>query len=139
MDIWVTYCKRKSKCEHCGEMILAGEPITVGKNWRTHGANTKWCFSHRWHPKCWLEQAMIYLSKHKFIPKAGRPRLQLDDETKQRRNAIMRRRASVIQRIKREVAKPREKQKQDRLEHFAEMLMEQKREIEPIGGVPSTW
>jgi hypothetical protein len=140
MDIWVTYCRRRSKCRYCEEYILAGKPILVGKIWKQAGTTDvkrRFCVTLRWHPSCWLEQAMQRLDKVEYIPRKGRPLLQMSEEDKASRFAILRRRAAILQRIRVETAKP--EQNIDRIIHLGAMLADLKEEIKPYGGAPKSW
>jgi len=94
MDVWLTWCKRKSKCRHCGEYIQQGEPVVVGKLW---SKERKWPMQFRWHPKCWLDQALAYLEKHPYIPRltTGRPKLELSDVDRKQRAKLLRQRATL--------------------------------------------
>jgi len=63
----------------------------------------------------------------------------MTDDNKAARFAILRRRASVTQRIKREVTKPVEEQSIDKIIHLGDLLNKLKEEIELVGGVPKSW
>ncbi|MFA5353304.1 MAG: hypothetical protein WC291_03670 [Thermodesulfovibrionales bacterium] len=65
----------------------------------------------------------------------GRKKLSLPDTVRVERFKVIARRASVVQRLKRAVAKG----DLDRILHLTEMLEELKKEIMPLGGVPESW
>ena len=103
------------------------------------GTPQTWSFFKRFHPQCWIDQAVAELEKRPIVETRGRKKLEVTDDTRIARFAILRRRASVIQRIRRETKKPSEEQSIDRLIHLGSMLNDLKVEIEPYGGVPDNW
>lgn len=96
-----------------------------------------WWKRRSFHPQCWIDQAVAELKTRVVVETRGRKRLEMTDETKAARTAIMRRRGSVIQRIKREVGS--EERDVDRVIHLGELLNSLKGEIEKFGGVPKSW
>ena len=90
------------------------------------------------HPQCWIDRAIAELESRAVVETRGRKKLEMTDATKDARTAILRRRASVIQRIKREVESP-DGQNVDKIIHLGELLNKLKEEIEPLGGVPESW
>lgn len=137
MDIWATHCKKYVTCNYCKKVINAGEPMIVGKIWKKHGEKTRWSWYIRWHPKCWMEQAMNSLEKHPYVPPAGRKPVDMKPEVKKARVALLRRRASVVQRIKLEMKEP--ELNMERVAHLGELMSEQLEEIKELGGAPKSW
>ena len=142
MHVWMTHCQRTCKCAHCPEQIEAGEPMVTGK---VKLKGQEWYKTLHWHPQCWIEQGMVYLESRPYVPShRGRVPLKLDEETKSKRFAILRRYASVMQRINKLVVKINESSEIDsesvsKLAHLSEMVEGLKVEIEPLGGVPKSW
>lgn len=93
----------------------------------------------RFHPQCWIDQAVANLAKREVVETRGRKRLVMTDDIRAARQKILVRRASVTQRIRAEVEKPGELQSIDRIIHLGELLNNLKEEIEPLGGVPKSW
>ena len=87
-------------------------------------------------PNCWLERAIAELESRPVVETRGRKTLSLSDPVKEARNKILRRRASVIQRLDREIE---ERMRPAKILHLTEMLESLKVEIEPHGGVPESW
>jgi hypothetical protein len=140
MNIMVRYCGRESKCSYCPEVVKAGEPILELQQWGNKKGSTKrWMYSKRFHPQCWLDHQLQELKKEPYIGRIGRTPNGLSEEDKKKRNSIMMRRASVVQRIRKEMGKPDEDRKYDKIVHLGEMLEKIKIEIEQIGGVPKKW
>lgn len=143
MNVWMKVCRQKTNCNYCPNPILKGEYMVVCK-WfkRTKdkaGTPQTWSFFKRFHPQCWIDQAVVELEKRPIVETRGRKKLEVTDDTRIARFAILRRRASIIQRIRRETKKPSEEQSIDRLVHLGSMLNDLKVEIEPYGGVPDNW
>ena len=118
---------------------MAGEAVTVGKSYK-NTTGMKLYFTYRWHPNCWVEQGLVELEKHPYVPaKVGRKKLELDKDTRAKRIGIMRRRAATIQRIKMIKARPIEEWNLDAIVHLGDMLAKLADEIEPYGGTPKGW
>lgn len=98
-----------------------------------------WSWYTRWHPQCWIDQGLASLEKRPYIPPAGRTPCNIPDDMRKKRVSILRRRASVMQRLKGEMSKPYEEISLEAIIHFGEMLEKQAIEIEPLGGVPKSW
>jgi len=96
-----------------------------------------WWFRRSFHPQCWIDQAVAAVETRAVVETRGRKRLKMTDANKEARTAIMRRRGSVVQRIKKEVEN--EEQDVDRIVHLGELLNNLKGEIEQFGGVPKSW
>jgi hypothetical protein len=95
----------------------------------------KWRIRIKWHPDCWIEQGIEALSKTPVIENRGRQRMSLSDEDREKRLKILRRRASVLQRIKKEM----ENNNVDKQIKLGCMLGKLREEIEPYGGIPESW
>jgi len=98
-----------------------------------------WSFFKRFHPQCWIDQAVEELKKRPFTESRGRKKLGITDSNRDARMAILRRRASVVQRIRAEAKKPQDEQNFDRIVHLGSLLSDLKVEISPFGGVPKSW
>lgn len=137
MDIWMTWCKRRSACaEKCGEEILAGTPMIMGKMWRKGSSERKWNMVFRWHPECWMRAARAYLEKNPYVPtvkKIGaRGTLQLTDKEKLTRLSQQRRYGSLLYRYNHEYDIPRKMKLAAKMLHVG-------MEIDRIGGIPESW
>jgi hypothetical protein len=95
----------------------------------------------RWHPQCWIAEAFAYLDKNPYSPvkttgvSRGRPPLKMSKEDRTKRTAILRRRASFIQRIRAAVYEA----KWDSVIRLYDKMLKLNAEIEPLGGVPKDW
>jgi len=138
MDVWLTWCKKKSKCKHCQEPILAGTPVVRGKLWRKGDQAKSWPMTFRWHPQCWLEQALAYLEKNPYIPpkrSPGRPRIELSEEDKVKRRRLLVYRSSLCY-YQRKAAKEGNAFRVLELEVKKQELVDR---IKEVGGVPKSW
>jgi len=128
MDIWITLCRKTAKCKYCPQHILKGNPMVKGRLWRSG----KWTLNFYWHPNCWVEQGIAEMEKRPIIESRGRKSLPITVEQRELRICLLKRRGSVIQRLKRETDPVK-------MLHLGEMLEDLKEEIKPLGGVPVGW
>jgi len=143
MNVYLVHCRRKCKCAHCPEEITVAQPMVVGVITLGEGKHykTKWKKTLRWHPNCWLEQGLARLEREPYISnKPGRPKQELDPTTRQLRLSALRRRASIVQRIRTLVAAGSIDSKTiDKIVHLGEMLDKVKEDITKLGGIPEKW
>jgi len=91
---------------------------------------------HAKDPYCWIDKAVIEVGQRHYTERRGRKASPMPDATKEMRLKIMRRRASVMQRIGIEMETRRRPEK---LSHLLELLEKQVKEIELYGDVPESW
>ena len=140
MNVWIRKTRKRVKCRYCEKHIEVGEYQVVcqyfmklkhsGKTW------VKRMSFHAREPNCWLDRAIAELETRAVVETRGRKRMQLSDDDREVRVKLLRRRASVMQRIGNGMEGtivPR------RVAHLTEMLEQLKLEIEPYGGVPKGW
>lgn len=133
----MSWCKRACQCKHCLDTIETGKPVVVGRAVLTVNGRKTYT-AYRWHPNCWVGQALAYIEQHPFEPPAvGRKRLELDSESRDKRLAIMRRHAATLQRIRYMVRK--QDMNIDAMINLGGLLAKQAEEIEQYGGVPESW
>ena len=130
MNVWIKACRKQATCKWCRKPIENKTYMVVTQHYRG-----KWKIRRNWHPDCWIEQGIVALEKKVFVENRGRIKLSLTDEQRKKRFKIMARRASVLQRIKKEV----DTGNIENMIHLGMMLNKLKDEIEPYGGVPKTW
>ena len=138
MNVWVKLTRKKATCYYCGRDIETGTfqivcqyymPVRGGKIW------TKRMLFHTV-PNCWLNRAIAELESRSVLETRGRKANNLNDSAKEARNKILRRRASIVQRIDKEMLGEIRPMK---LRHLIGLIEKLKIEIEPYGGVPETW
>ena len=140
MNVWIRKTRKRVKCRYCEKHIEVGEYQVVcqyfmklkhsGKTW------VKRMSFHAREPNCWLDRAVAELETRVVVETRGRKRNQISDDNREVRERLLRRRASVMQRIRQEMdglMRP------DKVMHLTEMLEKLKLEIEPYGGVPRGW
>ena len=139
MNVWIKKTRKRVLCRYCGKFVETGQYQVVcvyfmrlknGKNWK------KTMHFHAKDPNCWVDRAIGELALKPVIETRGRKPNALSDEVKERRVKILRRRASVVQRIGSEI---NGKGRPDKLMHLVELLNKLAVEIEPYGGVPKSW
>lgn len=137
-DVWITWCKRISKCKYCEDFIKVREPVVKCKFWMAG----RWSYKISFHPQCYIEQGLARLREkpYEYMKRStGRPKLAINQEDGRARYLLLRRRASIMQR-RRWLAEmlPNETAMQ-RLIALDEKLDELKVEMELCGGVPKSW
>ena len=140
MDIWATRCVKRCRCYYCGEDIIKGTPMVKGKSWRKHtdkgGEVKKWCRTFRWHPNCWMEQAVKSV-ENSPERKMGRKSLDLTEEQKKVRYRLLHRYAFItFQQRKSGMKEHPDLARILKLEVFRQQIIE---EIKDYGGVPPKW
>ena len=87
-------------------------------------------------PNCWMDRAIAELDSRPVLETRGRTPINLPDVIKEQRNKVLRRRASVMQRLEKEMYGDMRPVK---LLHLTQMLENLQDEITPLGGVPESW
>lgn len=133
----MTWCKRECRCAFCPEPIKLATPMVVGKLWFSKGKPHKWYRMLRWHVDCWVKQGLMYLETHPYVASGarGRKQIQLPEEQRKERLAIIRRRASYVQRLRKAV----EEGNMNKVVKIFSKIDVLKEEIESLGGMPKSW
>lgn len=139
MNVWIKKTRKRVVCKHCEKLIETGEYQVVcryfmkvrgGKVW------TKTMHFHAQNPNCWLDRAIAELETRPVVETRGRKASTISDEKRDVRQKILRRRASVMQRINTEMESL---MRPSKLTHLTGLLEKLVVEIEPYGGVPKSW
>ncbi len=136
MDIWISECRKVSKCLHCSQPIVAHTPMVVGRIYKHVGSRT-FRTDLRWHPNCWVEQGVAKMDMRPILETRGRKKMELDIEARKKRLRIVMKRATLKQRISK--LDPAAPSYFDRVVRLGCMMEECKEEIRPFGGVPKGW
>lgn len=140
MNVWVRKTRKKANCYYCGKEIETGTYQIVCQYFMPLKSSkrvwTKRMLFHAAPKNCWLERAIVELESRPVNETRGRKPIDLSDPIREQRNKVLRRRASVIQRLEREMYG---KMRPVKLLHMTQMLENLKVEIEPLGGIPETW
>jgi len=133
MNVWMSWCKKRTECRYCNLLIDTATPIVVCRSWLNGKKHEM-----RYHPQCWLDNGIDYLRQNPYIAMPrGRKKLTLSVDDAKTRRVLLVRYGAVKQRIGRIRAKY-----PDRLLPIARLekrLRELVMEIEPFGGVPKKW
>ena len=140
MNVRISKTRKKVLCRYCEQFIEVGEFQVVctyfmklkhsDKTW------TKVMHFHAKDPYCWIDRGILDVGRRLHTENRGRKPDALSDELKLRRQQILRRRASVMQRIGVEMMG---RSRPDKLVHLTQLLETMAVEIEPYGGVPKSW
>ncbi|KKM81406.1 hypothetical protein LCGC14_1330200 [marine sediment metagenome] len=140
MNVWIKLTRKRVRCRYCEQLIEVGEFQVVcsyfmklkhsDKTW------TKVMHFHAKDPYCWIDSGILEVGMRPYAENRGRRPDALSDTDKLCRQQILRRRASVMQRIGCEMiggGRP------EKLVHLTQLLEKQVVEIERYGGVPKSW
>ena len=149
MDIWITRNGRATECKGCGMPIATGETVVRGRLWGrnkpTEEGKPRWSRTLTWHARnkdglcCWLEEGILKVEQTPRVETRGRKALGLSKSDNVKRVSLLKRRGSVMQRLKREAGRPEGEKDYDRIINLGEQLEEIKTEVERVGGVPESW
>lgn len=140
MNVWIRVTRKRAKCNYCNQMIETGEYQVICRYFMKlkHSART-WIKEMHFHakdPYCWVDRAVAELSTRPYIENRGKTPLPINDEQREARKKLLQRRASVIQRINKEMETAR---RPDKLIHLTDMLEKFAEEIKLQGGLPISW
>ena len=139
MNVWITRTRKRVPCKYCGRYIEAGEYQVVCRYYMKLRSGKSWLKQMSFHaqePNCWLDRAIAELETRPIVETRGRKANVISDTDREAREKILRRRASVTQRLDQEMA---DAKRPDKLIHLIELLDRLVVEIEPYGGVPKSW
>ena len=140
MNVWIKVTRKRVKCRHCEQYIEAGEfQVACQYFMKLKHSDKTWTKVMHFHakdPYCWVERGVIEVGMRPHAERRGRKPDAISDIKKTCRQRILRRRASVIQRVGIEMAGRRRPEKLVRLTQLLEGLAT---EIEQYGGVPKSW
>ena len=134
MDVWMTWSKREVQCRFCPDKVDKGTPVVVTRSVKTWEERT-FTRTGRYHPQCWVNQGLAYLEKHPVVYKDGRPRLVLTPDQRVARMRLLRRRATLMLRYRRDIAALRIVEAVGHYIKAVELIPL----MEPLGGVPRSW
>jgi len=148
MDIWISRNGRTTICASCHETIAIDEPVVRGRLWkRSKEENTtsRWSKTFTWHTKnqdgicCWLAEGLLALEKTPKVETRGRKATGLPADIQTYRVKLLKRRGSIMQRLKKQTNVPIEVRDLDKIILLGQQLDKVKLEIEKYGGVPDNW
>ena len=150
MDVWISRCNKTVECSYCHEPIHLGSPMVFGKLWMRFTGNDgqprRWVRNFRWHAKrqsdgacCWLVSGLDELSRRVFVETRGRKKLCIPKDQRDKRLALLRKRARILQRLKFIMFADPDQREVDEIVKLGGQLEDMKEEIASLGGVPKSW
>ncbi len=140
MTVWVTQTRKRVECRYCKKFIEVDEFQVVCQYFmKLKHSDRTWTKKMHFHakdPYCWIDRAVVEVGMKPHSETRGRKPDALDDESKLKRQRILRRRGSIMQRISNEI---QGEMRPDKLAHMTDMLEGLVGEIEAYGGVPKSW
>ena len=136
-NVTMTHCQRRAKCEWCPEYVEAGTPLVTVFFWNKGSEDHKGFNVKRYyHPDCWVAQGLDYLAMNPYVPYIRKVKMELEPEQAKLRYVLLRRKASIDQRIRGLSDTPNRLLIVARLNQKITDIM---LEIAPIGGIPKRW
>lgn len=140
MNVWIKITRKRVLCHYCNQFIETSEfQVVCVYFMKLRNSSKTWTKSMHFHakdPSCWVDRAIVQLEMKPYSENRGRKANPISDDVKVQRQKILRRRASVIQRINHEMDDGKRPAK---IEHLTGLLEQLAVEIEPLGGVPESW
>ena len=137
MNVWMTWCKKRTKCHYCPEPIEKGTPIVKCRTIKDSDG-VKLTYFMYFHPKCWLENGYDYLRQNPYNPGLrGRKRLLLSKEDSEKRYRLLRQHSALRQRLRNITSKYPDYVLVEARIHarMAELMVQ----IASVGGIPPKW
>lgn len=132
MDIWMTWCRRVAKCQHCEESMRAGEYMVKGKMWINKGVKLRFTKTYYWHPECWVAQGKAKMDRDGYHSRRSLP---LSEEHMRARKLLTVRWAVAKQRL----GKAIDKGDWSAIMRISEAMRRIREEIAEVGGIPKKW
>ncbi len=140
MNVWIRKARKKATCHYDGckepEKAITNGTYYVVCSWYMNTRSGKnWLKQMAFHPRCWLERAIAELEKRVVLETRGRSRMAITDPDRAARLKLLRKRASISQRLKNAT----DKGNYSLAARLVEKLEHCKVEITPYGGIPEKW
>ena len=142
-NVYMTWCSHKAKCRWCEKPITAGTEMVNVFFWNKGSDDKrKWNVRHYYHPQCWIDQGLDYLKMNPYVPRTRwsgttRSKNPLTEEQRKLRYKLLRRKASIDQRLRNMKSDyPERVLVEARLNMDIANLM---LEITKVGGIPRKW
>ena len=140
MNVWIKVTRKKVRCRYCEQLIEVGEfQVVCSYFMKLKHSDKTWTKVMHYHarkPYCWIDSGIMAVGLRPYAENRGRRPDALSDVDKLQRQMILRRRASVMQRIGNEMM---DEGRPEKLVHLTQMLERLATEIVPYGGVPKSW
>ena len=137
MNVWIRKTRKKVPCAcNCGGIILKGSFQVVCQHYMKLKGGRTWWFRRSFIPEHWIAQGIAEVEKIPVVETRGKKKMHITDADRDARTAILRKRGSVVQRIKNVMDNGGDV---STLIHLGELINKLKDEIEPLGGVPKSW
>lgn len=135
-NVCMGWCQRQAICKWCEQPITVATPVVTVFYWNKGADGRKWNVQHCYHPQCWVDQGLDYLSMNPYVPAKQPKNDKLTQEQRRQRYLLLRKKAYLDQKKRRLVDEP-----DNGLEiltidaDIAELAVE----IAQVGGIPSRW
>jgi len=140
MTVQIRRARKKCTCAYEGcpkqREVLNGEYFVVCQWMMNTRSGKHWLKRKSFHTQCWIQQGIEAIEQRPVVETRGYGgRLAITDAGREKRLKVLRKRASVVQRIKAAILEGR----YALVDKLMEQLERCKEEIEQYGGVPKKW
>lgn len=135
-NVTMRWCVKKSTCKWCVQPIDNGTPVVTVFFWnKGNPENRRWNRSYSYHPQCWVEQGLDYLSRNPYVPQHREKKPTLCEEDRRKRFLLIRRFHKAEQ-MRKGGSFPDNLLAEARL---TQQMIDIMLEVATLGGVPKSW
>jgi hypothetical protein len=142
VDVWISACRKTSKCHDCEQQIVNHDYMVVTKLWRGRGVEgqpIRFPIVNHYHTTCWVARGIRAVEMKGHVENRGRKLTPMSDECRTERVRIMRQRAAIVQRLRAMQTRGPAPNRLDRIAALGGKLCELRERIEAYGGAPKGW
>ena len=136
-NVTMRWCVKKSICKWCEQPIDNGTPMVSVVFWnRGNPESRKWNSYSKYHPRCWVDQGLDYLSRNPYVPQIREHKPKLCEEDRRKRFLLVRKFHKAGQQRKNCGSFP------DNLlveSGLTQQMVDIMLEVATLGGVPKSW
>ena len=135
------WCQKKATCQWCPEEIVVGSPMVAVLFWNKGNPDSRrWNVQKCYHPQCWVDQGLDYLSRNPYVPpiKGKRGRKSLLCLEDRRKRFLLVRRFHALEQRKKNIKAPYP----DNLlveERLTKQMVDIMLDVALLGGIPKSW
>ena len=135
-NVTMRWCPKKSTCKWCDKTIETRTPMVAVMFWNKGSDSRKWNSYAKYHPQCWVDQGLDYLTRNPYVTKNLGKKSILSVEYRRKRFLLVRRFNALVQKRKCGHSYPDNILVEiDLTQRMVEIMLE----VTTVGGVPKSW
>jgi len=137
-NVTMRWCRKQATCRWCEKPIEISTPIVAVMFWNKGNPDSRrWNVQICYHPQCWVDQGLDYLSQNPFVPHVRGVKSKLSEEDRKKRYLLVRRFHALEQRKKNiKVGYPDDLLIDSRLtQQMVDIILD----MVKVGGIPKSW